>query len=78
MATSTRVLTLAYVTGAQEKAQGSRAGPRDRRRSQKVGLETETTIRQVCLIYRVIHLVVDWVGLTWIISVPLSAQFGFG
>ena len=64
MATSTRVLTLAYVTGAQEKAQGSRAGPRGRRRSQKVGLETETTIRQVCSIYRVIHLVVDWVWLT--------------
>ena len=41
MATSTRVLTLAYVTGAQEKAQGSRAGPRDRRRSQKVGFETD-------------------------------------
>ena len=26
-------------------------------------------------LYRVSHLLVDWVGLTWILSVPLSAQF---
>ena len=28
--------------------------------------------------YRVIHLLVDWVGLTWILSVQLSAQFCLG
>ena len=28
--------------------------------------------------YRVSHLVVDWVGLTWILSVPLSARFCLG
>ena len=28
--------------------------------------------------YRVIHLAVDWVGLTWILGVPLSDQFCMG